>query len=46
MNTATTPIPGIWMRLHNRKGLLKLMAIQNVSARQLAKAAGWNRTRT
>lgn len=29
------------MRLHNRKGLLKLMAIQNVSARQLAKAAGW-----
>lgn len=29
------------MRLHNRKGLLKLMAIQNVSARRLALAAGW-----
>lgn len=41
MSTATDRIPEIWMRLHNRKGLLKLMAIQNVSARQLAKAAGW-----
>ena len=41
MNTATTQLPGIWMRLHNRKGLRKLMAIQGVSARQLAKAAGW-----
>lgn len=29
------------MKLHNRKGLLKLMAIQGVSARQLAEAAGW-----
>lgn len=29
------------MRLHNRKGLLKLMAIQNVSARTLAREAGW-----
>lgn len=29
------------MRLHNRKGLRKLMAIQNVSARELARAAGW-----
>lgn len=29
------------MKLHNRKGLLKLMAIQDVSARKLAKAAGW-----
>lgn len=29
------------MRLHNRKGLRKLMAIQNVSARSLARAAGW-----
>lgn len=29
------------MRLANRKLLAKLMAIQGVSARQLAKAAGW-----
>lgn len=29
------------MKLHNRKGLLKLMAIQGVSARGLAKSAGW-----
>lgn len=29
------------MKLHNRKGLQKLMAIQGVSARSLAKAAGW-----
>lgn len=42
MDTATaTQLPGIWMRLHNRKGLLKLMAIQGVSARSLARAAGW-----
>lgn len=34
-------IPGIWMKLHNRTGLLKLMAIQGVSARQLARVAGW-----
>lgn len=39
--STTTTLPGIWMRLHNRKALLKLMAIQNVSARSLAKAAGW-----
>lgn len=42
MVMATTPtIPEIWMKLHNRKGLLKLMAIQGVSNRGLAKAAGW-----
>lgn len=43
MSTRTTAPArtGIWMKLHNRKGLLKLLAIQNVSARQLAKAAGW-----
>ena len=41
MSTPTQRLPGIWMRLHNRKGLLKLMAIQNVSARSLARAAGW-----
>lgn len=37
----TTPLPEIWMKLTNRKLLLKLMAIQGVSARGLAKAAGW-----
>lgn len=37
----TSTVPEIWMKLHNRKGLLKLMAIQGVSARGLAKAAGW-----
>lgn len=41
MSTITNRLPGIWMRLHNRKGLRKLMAIQGVSARELAKAAGW-----
>lgn len=41
MSTNHQHLPGIWMRLHNRKGLLKLMAIQGVSARGLAKAAGW-----
>lgn len=41
MHTITHQLPGIWMRLHNRKGLRKLMAIQGVSARSLAKAAGW-----
>jgi transcriptional regulator with XRE-family HTH domain len=41
MNTTETQLPGIWMRLHNRKGLQKLMAIQGISARSLAKAAGW-----
>lgn len=41
MSTTTTATAGIWMRLHNRKGLLKLMAIQNVSARTLAREAGW-----
>lgn len=41
MSTNTYRLPEIWMRLHNRKGLLKLMAIQGVSARSLSKAAGW-----
>lgn len=41
MNTPTDRLPEIWMRLTNRKLLAKLMAIQGVSARQLAKAAGW-----
>lgn len=43
MSTTTTQrLPGIWMKLHNRKLLKKLMAIQGVSARNLAKQAGWN----
>lgn len=32
---------GIWMVLRNRKALAKLMAIQEVSQRDLAAAAGW-----
>jgi transcriptional regulator with XRE-family HTH domain len=31
----------IWMKLTDRKRLAKLMAIQGVSARGLARAAGW-----
>lgn len=34
-------LPGIWMKLTDRKMLAKLMTIQGVSARQLARAAGW-----
>ena len=41
MSTSTETLPGIWMKLTDRKRLAKLMAIQDVSARQLAKAAGW-----
>lgn len=41
MNTSTDNLPGIWMKLIDRKRLAKLMAIQGISARQLAKAAGW-----
>ena len=41
MASTAPALPEIWMRLHNRKGLLKLMAIQNVSGRQLATAAGY-----
>lgn len=37
----TDTIPGIWMKLLDRKKLAKLMVIQGVSARGLAKAAGW-----
>ncbi len=36
-----TSLPGIWMKLTDRKRLAKLMAIQGVSARRLALAAGW-----
>lgn len=34
-------LPGIWMKLIDAKRLRKLMVIQGVSARKLAKAAGW-----
>lgn len=37
----TTHLPGIWMRLTELTRLKRLMAVQDVSARQLAKAAGW-----
>lgn len=39
--TNTHRVPEIWMQLIDRKRLARLMAIQGVSARQLAKAAGW-----
>ena len=39
--TKTTPRPEIYMLLKDRKQLAKLMVIQGVSARQLAKVAGW-----
>lgn len=34
-------LPEVYMLLKDRKQLAKLMVIQNISARQLAKAAGW-----
>lgn len=34
--------PEMWMILKDRKQLAKLMAIQGVSNRQLARAAGWS----
>ncbi len=37
----TQRLPEIYMLLKDRKQLAKLMVIQNVSARQLARAAGW-----
>lgn len=43
MHHHRTPIGGIWMELteENRKRLAKIMVIQNVSQRELAKAVGW-----
>lgn len=42
MNTTTKErLPEVWMILKDRKQLAKLMVIQGVSARQLAKVAGW-----
>lgn len=37
----TTALGDIWMEVRDRKLLLKLMAIQGVSQRELARAAGW-----
>ncbi|MCA0435463.1 MAG: helix-turn-helix domain-containing protein [Austwickia sp.] len=39
--TANIEMGAVWMILVDRKRLLRLMAIQGVSQRQLAKAAGW-----
>lgn len=41
MTNHSPQLPGIWMKLTDRKRLAKLMAIQGVSARRLALAAGW-----
>lgn len=42
MATTTFPLPEVWMKLHSRKRLLRCMAVQDVSVRTLAKAAGYN----
>lgn len=41
MPTKAAPLPEVWMRLHDRKRLAKIMAIQGVSARKLAEAVGY-----
>jgi transcriptional regulator with XRE-family HTH domain len=41
VNTTTHRLPGIWMKLIDKKRLARLMAIQNVSARELSRQAGW-----
>lgn len=42
MNTTkATHLPEVWMVLKDPKQLAKLMVIQGISARQMAKAAGW-----
>lgn len=41
MRPNTTPFPEVWMRLHDRKRLAKIMAIQGVSARKLAEEVGY-----
>lgn len=41
MATKTAQLPEVWMRLHDRKRLAKIMAIQGVSARQLADRVGY-----
>lgn len=41
MATKQLVLPEVWMRLHDRKRLAKIMAIQGVSARQLSGAVGY-----
>lgn len=41
MDIKPPPLPEVWMRLHDRKRLAKLMAIQGVSTRTLATAVGY-----
>ena len=42
MATATIyQLGGIWMELRDRKKLARLMIVQGVSQRELARAAGW-----
>lgn len=41
MATKQFALPEVWMRLHDRKRLAKIMAIQGVSARQLSLAVGY-----
>lgn len=38
---ATTKLPEIWMEVIDPKRIAKLMAIQDVSGRELAENAGW-----
>src|SRR5690625_7042212 len=40
-NRTPTPLPELWMILRDRKRLATIMAVQNVSHRKLAEAAGW-----
>lgn len=41
MAITRTPLPELYMRLHNLKRLLTLMVVQDVSQRRLAIAAGY-----
>lgn len=41
MTTATEPLGVIWMYLRDPKKLARLMVIQDVSQRELARSAGW-----
>lgn len=41
MGQLQRPAPELWMILRDRKRLAKLMVIQGVSSRELARAAGW-----
>ena len=42
MGTTAHHLGEVWMELIDRKRLAKLMLIQGVSQRELAKAAGWH----